>query len=459
MECTTIHLNVNGKYVKAENVDPETNLAYFLRCECRLSSKSRLVGLTGTKLGCEEGACGACTVTVGTWDPTLKKARYTAVNACLYPLYMAHHRLILTVEGIGNTKKLHPIQERIARGHGTQCGFCAPGFVMSAYALLRNNPNPSIREINQAIKGNLCRCTGYRPIVEALQSFSEGGCCNGINGTGKCPCKQSADLDREKLVTFDDFPKFDESQEILFPPQFIHSEGPRVELYAPQDFQKFEHYLESNMETRIISSGLITRLTTSTSADCGRPKWLSIHRLSTLDQVLAFDKDISLGASLSISDFVNLMDQYCEPAISVPIGKLFDKYSSLQVMNLASWVGAFFTGSSDVSSLFLALNPSLTIRDTKGVHEIRRISELEDENGQAKLGRSQFVIAMKFPRSEQGLQLFTFKQGARPGADSTIVNCVAALHVNEKVESARIAFSFGSRAILAEKLSKRLCGK
>ncbi|KIH46161.1 2Fe-2S iron-sulfur cluster-binding domain protein, partial [Ancylostoma duodenale] len=172
MECTTIHLNVNGKYVKAENVDPETNLAYFLR--------------------------------------------YTAVNACLYPLYMAHHRLILTVEGIGSTKKLHPIQERIARG-----GFCAPGFVMSAYALLRNNPNPSIREINQAIKGNLCRCTGYRPIVEALQSFSEGGCCNGINGMGKCPCKQPTDLDREKLVTFNDFPKFDESQEILFPPEFI----------------------------------------------------------------------------------------------------------------------------------------------------------------------------------------------------------------------------------------------
>ncbi|EYB83676.1 hypothetical protein Y032_0331g2723 [Ancylostoma ceylanicum] len=458
MECTTIHLNVNGKYVKAENVDPETNLAYFLRSE---------LGLTGTKWGCEEGACGACTVAVGKWDPALKKARYTAVNACLYPLYMAHHRLVLTVEGIGNTKKLHPIQERIARGHGTQCGFCAPGFVMSAYALLRNNPNPSIREINQAIKGNLCRCTGYRPIVEALQSFSEGGCCNGINGTGKCPCKQSNSLDREKLVTFDDFPKFDESQEILFPPQFIINaeetdiflRGPRVELYAPLDFQKFEHYLESNKDAKVISSGLITRLTTSTAADCGRPKWLSTHRLSTLDQVLAFDKEFSSGASLSISEFVNLVDQYCEPGISRPIGKLFDKYSSLQVMNLASWVGAFCTGSSDISSLFLALNPSLTIRDTKGVHEIRRISELVDENGRVKLGRSQFVIAMKFPRSEEGLQLFTFKQGARPGADSTIVNCVAALHVNERVESARVSFSFGSRPILAGKLSKRLCGK
>ncbi|VDK59229.1 unnamed protein product [Cylicostephanus goldi] len=224
MKCTTIHFNVNGKYIHADHVDPETTLAHYLRNE---------LGLTGTKLACEEGACGACTVTIGKWDRTLNRAIYVAVNACLYPLYMAHHRLVLTVEAIGNVKKLHPVQERIARGHGTQCGFCSPGFVMSAYTLLRNNPSPSIREINQAIKGNLCRCTGYRPIIEALQSFSPSGCCQGsgvsvstldTSCTGKCPCKeQSNGLDREKLITFDDFPKLDESQEIVFPSKFIVS--------------------------------------------------------------------------------------------------------------------------------------------------------------------------------------------------------------------------------------------
>ncbi|KHJ97559.1 2Fe-2S iron-sulfur cluster-binding domain protein [Oesophagostomum dentatum] len=379
---------------------------------------------------------------------------------------MAHQRLVLTVEGIGNTKKLHPVQERIARGHGTQCGFCSPGFVMSAYSLLRNNPTPSVREINQAIKGNLCRCTGYRPIVEALQSFSKEGCCNG--NAKECPCKEKENgMSREKLLTFDDFPKFDETQEIVFPPLFIMEsqnsdvilKGSRVELYAPSDFQKFEHYLDANSDARIISSGLITRYITSQSIDCSRKKWISTHRLGTLDHVLAFDKELSIGANLTISDFVQAVEEHCDPEISKPIRRLFDKYSSQQVMNLASWVGGLFSGSTDITSLFLALDPSLTVRDTKGVHEIRHVSELVDENGRASLGSSQFVVGLTFPRSEEGLRLFTFKQGARPGPDSTVVNCVAALHVHDKVNSARVAFSFGSRAVLSEKLSERLCNK
>ncbi|ETN70695.1 2Fe-2S iron-sulfur cluster-binding domain protein [Necator americanus] len=450
MDCTTIHFNVNGKYVEVENVDPEMTLAYFLRNE---------LGLTGTKLGCEEGACGACTVTIGKWDPTLRKARYIAINACLFPLYMSHQRLILTVEGIGSTKKLHPIQERIARGHGTQCGFCSPGFVMSAYALLRNNPNPSIHEINQSIKGNLCRCTGYRPIVEALQSFSQSGCCNGTANGGNCPCKENRNgMDREKLVTFDDFPKFDESQEIVFPPLFIIDtqntdiilKGPRVEMYAPSDFEKFEHYLQANSEARIVSSGLITRLTIPVS--CDSVKWLSTHRLNTLDHILEFDEEILLGSGLSISEFVDALNKYCDPVISGPIQQLFDKYSSLQVMNLASWVGALCTGASDISSVFLAFNPTVTIRDEKGIHEFRRISDLVDGNGKVMLSTSQFIIADE-------LRVFTFKQGQRLGADSTILNCVAVLHVNEQIESARIAISFGSQAVLCGKLCEQLIGK
>ncbi|KAK6056029.1 2Fe-2S iron-sulfur cluster-binding domain protein [Cooperia oncophora] len=79
--------------------------------------------------------------------------RYIAINSCVYPLYMADRCLVLTIEGIGNPKKLHPLQERLACIQGTQCGFCYPGFVMAAYALLRNNPSPSLHDINQAIKG------------------------------------------------------------------------------------------------------------------------------------------------------------------------------------------------------------------------------------------------------------------------------------------------------------------
>ncbi|VDM75378.1 unnamed protein product, partial [Strongylus vulgaris] len=363
-----------------------------------------------------------------------------------------------TVEGIGNVKKLHPVQERLARGHGTQCGFCSPGFVMSAYTLLRNNPNPSTREINQAIKGG--KIDLIIPASFTLRPFD----------SVKCPCKeQSSGPDKEKLLTFDDFPKFDESQEIVFPPLFIMEsedsdgdiflEGRRVTLHAPSELQVFEEHLRSNKEAKIISSGLITRLITSHSSDDTKIVWTSTHRLKTLSEVLVFDKEMSLGANLTITEFVDAVDKYCDPMIAKPIRKLFDKYSSLQVANVASWVGGFVSGSSDVSALLLALNPSMTIRDTAGVHEFRRVSDLIDGNGKVKLENSQFIISMSFPRTEDALRLFTFKQGARLGPDSTIVNCVAALHVKENIETARIAVSFGSRAILCEKLWKELCGK
>ncbi|XP_032764501.1 xanthine dehydrogenase/oxidase-like [Rattus rattus] len=96
-----------------------------------------------------------------------------SVNACLAPICSLHHVAVTTVEGIGNTQKLHPVQERIARSHGSQCGFCTPGIVMSMYTLLRNQPEPTVEEIENAFQGNLCRCTGYRPILQGFRTFAK----------------------------------------------------------------------------------------------------------------------------------------------------------------------------------------------------------------------------------------------------------------------------------------------
>ncbi|KAJ8022062.1 Xanthine dehydrogenase/oxidase [Holothuria leucospilota] len=98
---------------------------------------------------------------------------HMAVNSCLTPVCSVHGMAVTTVEGIGTTAKLHPVQERIAKAHGSQCGFCTPGFVMSMYTLIRNNPKPTMEEIHEALEGNLCRCTGYRPIIDGFRSFSE----------------------------------------------------------------------------------------------------------------------------------------------------------------------------------------------------------------------------------------------------------------------------------------------
>ncbi|KAK5965011.1 Glyceraldehyde dehydrogenase small chain [Trichostrongylus colubriformis] len=257
MEVSVLQFNVNGRDVKAAGVDPETTLASYLRNQ---------LGLTGAKLACECGACGSCTVVIGKWDHKLEKAKYTAVSSCIFPLYMAHHSLVLTIEGIGGSTKIHPIQERLARSNGIQCGFCSTGFVMSAYALLRNNPSPTIHEINQAVKGNLCRCTGYRPILEALYSFGEGGCCGGNGST--CSCKGNGSADSKQITAINEFPKFDETQEILFPPSLIMEKtaddlylvGARVTLIAPVSWKEIDDCFKDDEDVTIVSSGQITRL-------------------------------------------------------------------------------------------------------------------------------------------------------------------------------------------------------
>ena len=183
------------------------------KAECTLLQWLREEGLTGTKLGCGEGGCGACTVMVSTYEPEEDKVVHRSANACLTPLYAVESCQVVTVEGIGTEKNLHPIQEKLANVHGSQCGFCTPGFVMSMYSLYRHRVQegkgaPTMEEIEDNLAGNLCRCTGYRPILEAFRHFSKGndesfytrsggvsggngadsGCCGG-GGEG-CPCKE-----------------------------------------------------------------------------------------------------------------------------------------------------------------------------------------------------------------------------------------------------------------------------
>lgn len=123
------------------------------------------LGLTGTKEGCGIGACGACTVIMDN----------RAVNSCLVPAIAADGHEILTIEGMMKDGNLHPIQEAFVKHHAIQCGFCTPGLVMSARALLDRNPSPDREEIKKAIEGNLCRCTGYEQVIEAIQDVASKG--------------------------------------------------------------------------------------------------------------------------------------------------------------------------------------------------------------------------------------------------------------------------------------------
>ncbi len=145
----TIRMTVNGKPVVLD-INPDEMLADVLR---------ERLGLLGTKIGCREGECGACTVLL----------EGQPVVSCLLPALKANDRSVVTVEGLGPPQDPHPVQEKMALMGASQCGYCSPGFVMSAAALLDENASPSVEEIKEAITGNLCRCTGYAKIILAIR--------------------------------------------------------------------------------------------------------------------------------------------------------------------------------------------------------------------------------------------------------------------------------------------------
>ena len=149
MNKLPISVTVNGTEYQRE-IEPRLLLSDFLRHE---------LGLTGTHVGCEQGVCGSCTILFNG----------QAVRSCLMLAVQTNGQDVKTVESLGTPDNLHPIQEAFHEAHGLQCGFCTPGFLMTLVPYLENNPDPSDEEIREAISGNICRCTGYQHIVDAVR--------------------------------------------------------------------------------------------------------------------------------------------------------------------------------------------------------------------------------------------------------------------------------------------------
>jgi len=148
-----LHIFVNGKEM-TKMVDPSQRLVDFLRKD---------LGLVGAKIGCGQGDCGTCTV--------IMNGR--AIRSCVLPVMRAQDAHIETIEGLAKGDKLHPLQEEFIKMGAVQCGFCTPGMIMSAKALLDKNPNPTSAEVRRALHGNICRCTGYVKIEEAILSAAK----------------------------------------------------------------------------------------------------------------------------------------------------------------------------------------------------------------------------------------------------------------------------------------------
>uniref|UniRef100_A0A8C1JVV5 Aldehyde oxidase 5 n=1 Tax=Cyprinus carpio TaxID=7962 RepID=A0A8C1JVV5_CYPCA len=331
------------------------------------------VGLTGTKYGCGGGGCGACTVMVSRYDP-IQETVHWSVTACLQPICSLHGAAVVTVEGIGSTKtKLHPVQERIAKAHGSQCGFCTPGMVMSMYTLLRNNPQPTTEDIRETLGGNLCRCTGYRPIIDGFKTFCNTliSCQNG-DRNGKCCMENSNSHNNEsdisgELFSMDNVLPLDPTQDLIFPPELLVTErlcfqGEKVRWISPADLKDLIKLKAEYSNAPL----LVGNTTIGWFQEEVHP---SIHPSTNIHLTTLFYLGVTVGAGCSLSVLKDVLLQGIEELgpeksrVYQALVQTLQCLASKQIRNMATIGGNILSANPkyDLSSILAAAECTLHI--------------------------------------------------------------------------------------------------
>ncbi|XP_057599156.1 xanthine dehydrogenase/oxidase isoform X2 [Hippopotamus amphibius kiboko] len=427
---------VNGKKVVEKDADPETTLLAYLR---------RKLGLKGTKLGCGEGGCGACTVMLSKYDRLQDKIVHFSANACLAPICSLHHVAVTTVEGIGSTKtRLHPVQERIAKSHGSQCGFCTPGIVMSMYTLLRNQPEPTVEEIEDAFQGNLCRCTGYRPILQGFRTFAkDGGCCGGNGNNPNCCMNQEKDHKvtlSPSLFNPEEFMPLDPTQEPIFPPELLrlkdipqkqlHFEGERVTWIQASTLKELLDLKAQHPEAKLVVGnteiGIEMKFKNQLFPVIICPAWIP-----ELNSVEHGPEGISFGAACPLSSVEKtLLDAVAKlPTQKTEVfrGVLEQLrwFAGKQVKSVASIGGNIITASpiSDLNPVFMASGTKLTIVSRGTRRTVPMDHTFFPSYRKTLLGPEEILLSVEIPYSRKGEFFSAFKQASRREDDIAKVTC------------------------------------
>ncbi|CAL8306974.1 unnamed protein product [Merluccius merluccius] len=418
---------VNGKKVVEEHVDPETMLVSFLREKLRL---------TGTKSSCGGGGCGACTVMVSRCNPASQTITHFSANACLLPVCQLAGAAITTVEGIGSSKtRLHPVQERLAKAHGSQCGFCSPGMVMSMYTLLRNHPQPSMEEIREALGGNLCRCTGYRPIIDSCRTFSqESKCCQGNRGVGCCLNEEEStepEPSAPQLFNKEDFLPLDPTQELIFPPELM-----RMVLTEPQQTQRFQGERMSwvspvSLEELVLLkthhpwAPLVLGNTTigpeMKFKGVVHPMIISPSRQVEFIVIVDVSAGVWVGAGLSLTQVRSVLEARVE-ALSQEKTELYrallDQLRTLagqQIRNVASLGGNIVSAhpNSNLNPVLAAGGCRLSVVSDGGRREVLLNQDFFTGFGKTVLKAGDIVVSVFIPETQAGEFVRAFRQAPR----------------------------------------------
>ncbi|KAG8488665.1 hypothetical protein CXB51_016721 [Gossypium anomalum] len=397
---------VNGERFELFQVDPSTTLLEFLRSQTSFKSP---------KLGCGEGGCGACVVLLSKYDPFLDKVEDFTVSSCLTLLCSVNGCSITTAEGIGNSKDgFHPIQERFSGFHASQCGYCTPGMCVSLYSALVNadksdrpEPRPgfsklTVSEAEKSIAGNLCRCTGYRPIVDACKTFA-------------------TDVDMEDLG-LNSFWKKGECDEVKLRrlPLYSHGNGTRVfpeflknktkagfnmeseacYWYSPVSLQQLQRLLQMDDENNKTSRKIVV---SNTGMGYYKElinfnKYIDLRYIPELSIIKKDHTGIEIGAAVTISKAIETLKEANEPQFSQEACGSYGKIASGFLRNSASIGGNLMMAQrkhfpSDIATILLSVVAMVDILTDQRHESIM----LEEFLGRPPLDSKSVLLAIKIP--------------------------------------------------------------
>ncbi|GAB1868637.1 xanthine dehydrogenase [Camponotus japonicus] len=482
----TLVFYVNGKQISDKNIDPQWTLLWYLRNK---------LGLTGTKLGCAEGGCGACTVMISRFDRVSGRIIHLAVNACLTPICAVHGLAVTTVEGIGSVRtKLHPVQERIAKAHGSQCGFCTPGIVMSMYALLRSIPKPTMENLEIAFQGNLCRCTGYRPIIEGFKTFTEeweqsqlmANVRKEENDTRVCSmgdacCKRAFTSESTEVFNSKEFCPYDPTQEPIFPPklkieskldkQFLIVKGKNVTWYRPTNFKTLLALKEQYPNAKIVIGNTEIGVEVKFK-HLVYPVLIQPTQIKEMHEIIKTQEALKVGASVTLVELEETLRHYIktEPEhntrIFTEIINMLHWFAGKQIRNVAAVGGNIMTGSpiSDLNPIFMAANIKLNLCSLR--HGSRTV--LMDHTFFVEYRRNvvlpeEVLVSIDIPFTNENQYFIAYKQAKRRDDDIAIVNMALNLHFvpdENIIQEAHIAFGgMAPTTVLARKTCQKIIGK
>jgi xanthine dehydrogenase small subunit len=398
-----IRFLLNGAARRGASAPPTTTVLDYLRGVERLC---------GTKEGCAEGDCGACTVVLG--EPTDAGISWQAINGCIAFLPQIDGKILLTVEGLAESaSRLHPVQEAMVESDASQCGFCTPGFVMALFAFQHGGEIAADAVVHEALAGNLCRCTGYRPIVAAARSIA--GATDRFDAAEPALLKALAPLRQSDEIALDDG-------------------GQR--FFAPTSLERLLELRAKHPEACLLAGG--TDLALLVTKEYRRLAGvIAVTRVPELRRITIDTDCVTLGAAVTYTDALPLIERYW-PSLAL----LVKRIGSRQIRNLGTIGGNIANASpiADMPPALIALGAALHLRSRAG----RRSMPLEDffvDYRKTALGADEIVEAMRIPLPHKGQFFRTHKIAKRWDQDISAVCGAYSLAIEDgRVADARVAY-------------------